>query len=136
MNSKSKVLIVAAFTLTAGMSAANLVQAEQDFSQYSNEELVRLRSQVHNMNETDRVQFQQELHLRAQKMNSNERAFLGLENKAEQDQLRQRINEDNTRGRGDLIRERQRIENDSGYGRGFGSRQAVPGAGGGSGRGR
>ncbi len=129
MNSKSKVLIVAALTLTAGMITSSLVQAEQDFSQYSNEELVRLRAHVRNMNETDRVQFQQELQLRAQKMNPNERAFLGLENKAEQNQLHERINEDNTNGQGELKRERHRTENDSGYGRGFGSRHGVTGGG-------
>jgi len=134
MNSKSKRLVAVAVALSAGIFTSNLVRAEQDFSQYSNEQLVQMRAQANNMNEADRARFQHELRLRAQNMNANERERLGLHNDSQEEQLRQRLNEDNTQGQGVLTRERQRIENDNGYGRGFGSRQGM--SGGSHGRGR
>jgi hypothetical protein len=125
MNTKAKVLIVAA--LTAGIFSANLVQAEQDFSQYSNEELVRLRSQAQNMNEGDRAKIQQELQLRMQNMTAAEREQLQQSNKSEEMKLRERLNEDNTQGQGTLERQRDRIENHNGYGKGFDSRHGTIG---------
>jgi hypothetical protein len=132
MNSKIGVAVIVTITLTAGMFGSSLVLAEQDFSRYSNEEMVQQRSQIGNMSEHDQVRYQAEMQKRMQYMSEGERASLGLNGngQAVQDtQSRQRLNEANDRGQGELNRERLRIENDNGYGRGFGSRQSVGGGG-------
>lgn len=136
MNSKIGVVAIVTFTLIAGIFASSLVRAEQDFSRYSNEEMVQQRSQVRNMSEGDQVRFQAEMQTRLRHMSESERERLGLNannGQAAQDaQQRQRLNENNDRGQGALNRDRQRIENSNGYGSGFGSRQPM----GGGGRGR
>jgi hypothetical protein len=132
MNSKIGVVAIITFTLTTGMFASSLALAEQDFSRYSNEEMVQQRSQINNMSKADQVRFQAEMQTRLRHMSEAERAHLGIDGngQAAQDaQLRQRLNENNDRGHGELRRERLRFENDNGYGRGFGSRQGVSGGG-------
>lgn len=136
MKRMRKALVVAAVSVAAGVFTTSVVRAEQDFSQYSNEELVRLRNQVRNLNEADRLRFQQELQLRVRNMDANERARLGLETDSRQQQLRERVNEHNSRGQGEMNRERDRIENEKGYGRGFGTRSGGMGGSHTGGRGR
>lgn len=111
MNRKAKVLNVAAIMLALGIFSSNLLHAEQDFSRYSNEELVQLRAQVHNMNEIDRARYDHELQVRVRSMNAAERERLGLDKDGQQIQTR----------------ESEGIENDNGYGKGFDSRHGVTG---------
>jgi len=119
-------LAAAAFGPLAAMAA-------EDFTRYSNEELVQQRSQVQNMGEADRLRYHEEMQQRAQKMTPEERSRLG-------------IGRDAAAGQGTQTRERQRAESRDGYGRGYESRQGGNSAGnagsfggrgaGGGGRGR
>lgn len=133
MNTKSKVFVIAMLGLSAVIFSPNLVHAEQDFSKFSNEELMQMRNQVQNMNQEDRARFQHELQLRTQNMNAAEREQQGVGSYGQEDKIRERLYEDNTQGQGSLERKRERYENNTGYGKGFDSRH---GAVGGGGRGR
>ncbi|MCR4347343.1 MAG: hypothetical protein NUV55_09120 [Sulfuricaulis sp.] len=127
---KMKTLTVAAAAMTLGinMLAPVSVRAEQDFTQYSNEELVQQRSQVRDMSEGDRARFQEEMQTRARNMSAEDRApsgFGGSGQGAQDGQMRQRTGEDNDRGQGEMKRERTRAESGDGYGRGYESRQSA-----------
>ena len=75
---KMKILTVAAAAMTLGinMLAPGSVRAEQDFTQYSNEELMQQRSQVRDMSEADRARFQEEMQTRSLNMSAEERERL------------------------------------------------------------
>jgi hypothetical protein len=141
--------VVVAFTAAAFCPLAAM--AAEDFTRYSNEELVQQRSQVQNMGEADRLHYREEMQQRAQNMTPEERSRLGIgrddaagQGAQTRDQVRS--GEDNDRGQGEMKRERQRAESDDGYGRGYEARQGGSSAGsaggfggrgaGGGGRGR
>src|SRR3990167_5073580 len=73
MKMKTLAAAAAAFTLTAGIFAPSVVRAEQDFTQYTNEELLQQRTQVRDMSEGDRAQFRAEMQKRTQNMSAEER---------------------------------------------------------------
>jgi len=134
------VFTAAAFGPLAAMAA-------EDFSRYSNEELVQLRSQAQNMGESDRLRYREEMQQRTRYMSPEERTRLGVDRDAaaQGTQARERTGEDNDRGQGETKRERDRAEqrNAGGYGSGYESRQGGSSAGGagrggmgGGGRGR
>ena len=136
MKMKTLVAATAAFTLSAGLFAPSVVLAEQDFAQYTNEELVQQRTQVRDMSEGDRALFQAEMQKRTQTMSAEERTRLGVDGRgqaAQDGQMRQRTSEDNDRGQGKMQRERQRSESGGGYGSGYGTRQGGGVGGGGGG---
>ena len=114
MNRKTFAATATALTLSAGMLLSGAALAEQDFSKYTNEEMVQMRSQVRTMNEADRAQFQAEMQKRTRTMSAAERQQLGLD--GQETQMRQRVNEDNAQGKGDMDRDRQRLEDGSGSG--------------------
>ena len=133
-------------SVVAALAAATLgplaVLAAEDFTRYSNEELVQRRSQAQDMNETDRLRYREEMQTRTQNMSAEERNRLGIGRDgaaAQGTQTRERVRtgEDNERGQGELKRERERAErrDASGYGSGYESRQGGSGAGGGFGGG-
>ena len=125
MKMKTLAAAVAAVTLGAGIIAPTVVHAEQDYTRYTNEELVQQRTQTRAMSEGDRARYQEELRQREQGMSAQERKRLGLDAgdpPAQGDQTRQRTSEDNSNGQGELQRERTRTE--SSYGNGYESRQS------------
>ena len=119
-----------------------VAMAAEDFTRYSNEELVQLRRQAQNMSEADRLRYREEMQTRTQNMSAEERNRLGVGRDAAaaqgtQTRERTRSGEDNTSGQGELKRERTRSEQGSsdGYGRGYESRQSGSGGSMGGGRG-
>ena len=139
--------VVVAFTAAAfGPLAA---MAAEDFTRYSNEELVQRRNEVQNLGEADRLRYREEMQQRTQNMSPEERRRLGIgrdDAAAQGTQAREHTGEDRDRGQGEMKRERQRVESGDGYGRGYESRQGGSSAGsaggfggrgaGGGGRGR
>jgi uncharacterized membrane protein YgcG len=135
--------VVVAFTAAAFGPLAAI--AAEDFTRYSNEELVQQRSLVQNLGEADRLQYREEMQNRSQNMSAEERSRLmvGRDDTAAQEtqaRERTRTGEDNDRGQGETKRERERTEqrDASSYGSGYESRQggsSAGGAGGGGGRG-
>jgi hypothetical protein len=117
MKMKTLAAAAAAFTLTAGIFLPGIVSAEQDFSQYSNEELVQLRTHVRDMNGSDRARFREEMQNRMRNMSTAERERLGI-GAVQDGQMRQRTNEGMNRNQEPL-----RSESGDGYGRGYGARQ-------------
>ncbi|HWR88235.1 MAG TPA: hypothetical protein VN277_07440 [Acidiferrobacterales bacterium] len=123
-------VVVALTAVAFGPLAA---MAAEDFTRYSNEELVQQRSQVQNMGEADRLRYREEMQRRAQNMTPEERSRLG-------------IGPDDAAGQGVQKRKRQRAGGGDGYGRGYEARQGGGSAGnaggfggrgaGGGGRGR
>jgi hypothetical protein len=103
--------------------------ASEDYTRYSNEELVKLRSQAQSMGEEERLRYREEMQKRVQKMTPEERERLGIGDRGQEAQNSQkrertRTNEDNDRGQGEMQRERQRSEAQAGnYGQGYESRQ-------------
>ena len=71
MNRKTFAATATALTLSAGMLLSGAALAEQDFSKYTNEEMVQMRSQVRTMNEADRAQFQAEMQKRTRTMSAS-----------------------------------------------------------------
>ena len=117
------------FTLGAGIIVPTVAHAEQDFTRYTNEELVQQRTQVRGMSDGDRIRYQEEMHKREQNMSAQERKRLGMdvsEQQAQGDQSLQhtRTGEDNTNGQGEMQRERVRTESSNGFGSGYESRQS------------
>lgn len=66
--------LVSAIAFAAGLSATE----PTDFSTYSTDDLVQLRSQVQNMNEEDRLRFLMEMQRRARAMTPEQRAEAGI----------------------------------------------------------
>jgi uncharacterized membrane protein YgcG len=130
--------VVVAFTAAAfGPLAA---MAAEDFTRYSNEELVQQRSHVQNLDEADRLRYREEMQRRAQNMTPEERSRLGIgrdDTAGQGTQTRERVRsgEDNDRGQGETKRERQRAGSGDGYGRGYEVRQGGSSTGGGFGGG-
>lgn len=124
--------------VAAGLLVSSPVNAA-DFSQYTTEELVQMRTQSGDMSEQDREQFRQEMQLRTKDMSPEARQNLGLgaqSNPAAAADRRLRTNEDNDRGRGELTRQRSRTESGTfGYGYGYERRQSQGGFGSGMGGG-
>ncbi|MCB1861110.1 MAG: hypothetical protein KDI47_05185 [Gammaproteobacteria bacterium] len=129
-------LAVAGLLTSFGAGAA-------DYSQYTTEELVQMRTQARDMSEQDRDNYRAEMSARTQNMSPEERANLGLGrdrsrfDAAADTDVRQRVrnNEDNKRGRGELVRERSRAEaGSSDYGYGYEQRQSQGGRSGGMGQ--
>jgi hypothetical protein len=120
--------VVVAFMAAAfGPLAA---MAAEDFTRYSNEELVQQRSRVQNMDEADRLRYREEMQQRVQNMTPEERSRLGVgPDDAAGQGTQTRSGEDNERGQGEKKRKRQRVESDDGYGRGYESRQGGSSAG-------
>lgn len=124
--------------LTAAAFSPLAAMAAEDYTRYSNEELVQQRSLVENLGEADRLRYREEMQSRAQNMSAEERSQLGVgrdDAAAQGTQARERTRsaEDNDHGQGELQRERERAEQrDAGsYGRGYESRQSGSSAGGG-----
>ena len=90
-----------------------------DYSQYTTEELVQMRTQTSELNAAEHEQFQQELQKRIRNLNREERQRLGIGE-----------NGGDARERGELQRERVRSEIDSSesgssdYGRGYENRKS------------
>lgn len=127
--------VVVAFTAAAFGPLAAI--AAEDFTRYSNEELVQQRSQVQNLGEADRLQYREEMQNRAQNMSAEERSRLMVgrdDTAAQETQARERVRtaEDNDRGQGETKRERERTEQrDAGsYGSGYEARQSGGASGG------
>lgn len=143
MKISSLMAAVAAVVLGAGGLSPAVVRADEDFTRYTNEELVQQRTRVRDMDQADRTRYRDEMQSRAQHMSAAERERLGIDERgapAGAGEGRTRAGEDNDRGQGEMERERQRSESGDGYGRGYESRQGssgggLPGAGRG-GRGR
>lgn len=137
MKARKRLLIVAALGLSTAHLAPVLAVADEDFSRYTNEELVQKRAQVREMSDADRELFRAEMQKRSQAMSREERESLGIggprrgaadeqgnrEGDAQKEPQRKRASEDNEQGQGELRRERQRAEDVHGYGRGYESRQ-------------
>ncbi len=128
--------------LTAAGLGPLAAMAADDYTRYSNEELVQQRSVVQNLGEAERLRYREEMQQRAQNMTAEERSQLGVgrdatTGQATQTRERVRTGEDNDRGQGELKRERTRSEQGSsdGYGRGYESRQSGSGGSMGGGRG-
>jgi len=68
--------VVVAFTAAAFSPLATM--AAEDFTRYSNEELVQQRSQVQNLGEADRLRYREEMQNRARNMSAEERGRLGI----------------------------------------------------------
>lgn len=120
--------------LTAAALSPLAAMAAEDYTRYSNEELVQLRSQAQNMGEADRLRYREEMQTRTQNMSAEERNRLGVgQDDAQKTQTRERTRtgEDNTNGQGTQTRERTRTEqrDADGYGRGYESRQSGSGSG-------
>lgn len=122
-----------------GMLASLDVNAV-DYSRYTSEELMQMRTQVRDMDEQDRQQYSEEMYMRMQNMSVEERVNLDLENAlgradgsaAGDGNHSLRSNEDNTEGLGAMMRQRSRTETgSSSFGSGYEQRQIR-----GSGRGR
>jgi hypothetical protein len=129
MKMRTLAAATAVFTLGAGIIVPAVVHAEQDFTRYTNEELVQQRTQTRDMSEGDRTRYQEEMRKREQTMSAQERKRLGVDagdQQAQGDQTRQRTrtSEDNTNGQGEMQRERVRSESGNGYGSGYESRQS------------
>ena len=120
--------------VTAAVLSPLTAMAAEDYTRYSNEELVQLRSQTQNMGEADRLRYREEMQTRTRNMSAEERSRLGVgQDDAQKTQTRERTRtgEDNTNGQGELTRERTRTEQRDGdsYGRGYESRQGSSGGG-------
>lgn len=111
-----------------------------DYSRYTSEELAQMRTRVRDMDEQDRQQYSEEMYMRMQNMSVEERVNPGLGNApgrtdgsaAGDGNHRLRSNEDNSEGRGVMMRRRSRTETGStSFGSGYEQRQIR-----GSGRGR
>ncbi|MBI1425377.1 MAG: hypothetical protein GC149_18215 [Gammaproteobacteria bacterium] len=120
MMRKYTLTAAAVIGLSSGLFVTGVTHAEQDFTRYTNEEMVQQRNRINAMEQGERARYEQEWQKR-----------LGATNQEAQpaNQERLRINEDNDQGRGELTRERTRIENGNGYGRGFNSRHGATGGG-------
>lgn len=122
--------VAAAFAVGAGIIVPAVVQAEQDFSRNTNEELVQERAQIRNMSEGERARFEKEMQKRAQSMSEGERKRLGIDDRGrpvtgDPSPQRTRTNEDNEHGQGELQRERQRVEGGDSYGSGYEARHGI-----------
>lgn len=128
MKARKTLLAVAALGLGAAYLAPVMVVAEEDFSRYTNEELVQKRAQVGEMSTAERERFRAEMRQRAQAMTPEERASLGIGNArrgaaGEGGEVR-RQGRQGERGAGEVQRERQRVHSTDGYGQGYGQRES------------
>jgi hypothetical protein len=130
MKARKRLLAIAALGLGAAYLAPVMVVAEEDFSRYTNEELVQKRAQVGEMSAEERDRFRAEMRQRARAMTPEERASLGIGNArrgaaGEDGEVRRQgpQGEQGERGAGELQRERQRVHSADGYGQGYGQRE-------------
>jgi hypothetical protein len=125
MKARKTLLLVASLGLSATYLVPAASVAEEDFSRYTNEELAQKQAQVRDMSEADRALFRAEMQKRSQAMSQGERDNLGIGGPrgASTDEQRAtraqgRVSEDNERGVGELVRERERFHSVDGIAQG------------------
>lgn len=120
-------MAVAALGLGAAYLAPVMGAAEEDFTRYTNEELVQKRAQVGEMSEAERERFRTEMQQRTRSMTPEERASLGIgggrRGAAGEDGEARRQGKQGERGAGESQREHQRVHSADGYGQGYEQRE-------------